>query len=247
MKKRNIAKTALAVLSVMTIGAAGASLAACDKDGEHTHSYGKWTLITDPTLTAGGKAERYCKDNDGGKEEKDVPVLTDTSVWTENLTVKVDPTCSAEGKREFTSADYGTVTVTLAVDADVHSYGKWTLTKNPTATEQGTAVRVCGANGDHTETKTDVPVLTDTSVWTLDAEKSQAPTHTADGINVYTSAEYGEVTVPVSKSEDAHVYGGWTFVGGQPTLTAGGKIQRTCSDAACGHVEEEYVPALSDT
>lgn len=62
-------------------------------------------------------------------------------------------------------------------------------------------------NGDHTETKTDVPVLTDTSVWTLDAEKSQAPTHTADGINVYTSAEYGEVTVPVSKSEDAHVYG----------------------------------------
>lgn len=247
MKKRNIAKTALAVLSVMTIGAAGASLAACDKDGEHTHSYGKWTLITDPTLTAGGKAERYCKDNDGGKEEKDVPVLTDTSVWTENLTVKVDPTCSAEGKREFTSADYGTVTVTLAVDADVHSYGKWTLTKNPTATEQGTAVRVCGANGDHTETKTDVPVLTDTSVWTLDTEKSQAPTHTADGINVYTSAEYGEVTVPVSKSEDAHVYGGWTFVGGQPTLTAGGKIQRTCSDAACGHVEEEDVPALSDT
>ena len=247
MKKRNIAKTALAVLSVMTIGAAGASLAACDKDGEHTHSYGKWTLITDPTLTAGGKAERYCKDNDGGKEEKDVPVLTDTSVWTENLTVKVDPTCSAEGKREFTSADYGTVTVTLAVDADVHSYGKWTLTKKPTETERGEAVRVCGANGDHTETKTDVPVLTDTSVWTLDAEKSQAPTHTADGINVYTSAEYGEVTVPVSKSEDAHVYGGWTFVGGQPTLTAGGKIQRTCSDAACGHVEEEDVLALSDT
>lgn len=247
MKKRNIAKTALAVLSVMTIGAAGASLAACDKDGEHTHSYGKWTLITDPTLTAGGKAERYCKDNDGGKEEKDVPVLTDTSVWTENLTVKVDPTCSAEGKREFTSADYGTVTVTLAVDADVHSYGKWTLTKKPTETERGEAVRVCGANGDHTETKTDVPVLTDTSVWTLDAEKSQAPTHTADGINVYTSAEYGEVTVPVSKSEDAHVYGDWTFVGGQPTLTAGGKIQRTCSDSACGHVEEEDVPALSDT
>lgn len=247
MKKRNIAKTALAVLSIMTIGAAGVSLAACDKDGEHSHSYGKWTLITDPTLTAGGKAERYCKDNDGGKEEKDVPVLTDTSVWTENLTVKVDPTCSAEGKREFTSADYGTVTVTLAVDADVHSYGKWTLTKKPTETERGEAVRVCGANGDHTEIKTDVPVLTDTSVWTLDAEKSQAPTHTADGINVYTSAEYGEVTVPVSKSEDAHVYGGWTFVGGQPTLTAGGKIQRTCSDAACGHVEEEYVPALSDT
>ena len=230
MKKRKIAKAALAVLSMLTIGAAGAAFAACDgADDKHVHNYDKWILVTDPTLDAAGKAERYCKDNDGGKEETDVPKLTDTSVWTENLSVKVDPTCSATGKREFTSTDYGTVTVTLPVDSNVHSYGKWTLTKDPSKTETGVAVRVCGANGDHTDTKNDVPVLTDKSVWTLDEEKSEDATHVKAGKEVYTSI-YGEVEVEIPANAAAHTWGKWEFVGDAPTLEKGGKIKHVCTE-----------------
>lgn len=244
MKKRKIAKAALAVLSVMTIGAAGASFAACGGDDDHEHTYGKWTLITNPTLDAAGKAERYCTDDDGGKEEKDVPKLTDTSVWTENLTAKVDPTCSAQGKREFTSTDYGTVTVTVAIDANVHSYGKWTLTKDPTKEEEGEAQRVCGANGTHTDKKT-VPALSDTSIWTLDTAKSEAATHTKAGKEVYTSADYGEVTVTIPADAEAHDWGDWAFVGDAPTLEAGGKIKRICGEDNT-HIEEKNVPDLKD-
>lgn len=245
MKKRKIAKAALAVLSMLTIGAAGAAFAACDGDDDkHVHNYDKWILVTDPTLDAAGKAERYCKDNDGGKEETDVPKLTDTSVWTENLSVKVDPTCSATGKREFTSTDYGTVTVTLPVDSNVHSYGKWTLTKEPTKTETGIAVRVCGANGDHTDTKNDVPVLTDKSVWTLDEEKSEDATHVKAGKEVYTSI-YGEVEVEIPANAAAHTWDKWEFVGDAPTLEAGGKIKRVCKEDN-SHFEEKDVPALSN-
>lgn len=245
MKKRKIAKAALAVLSMLTIGAAGAAFAACDGDDDkHVHNYDKWILVTDPTLDTAGKAERYCKDNDGGKEETDVPKLTDTSVWTENLSVKVDPTCSATGKREFTSTDYGTVTVTLPVDSNVHSYGKWTLTKDPSKTETGVAVRVCGANGDHTDTKNDVPVLTDKSVWTLDEEKSEDATHVKAGKEVYTSI-YGEVEVEIPANAAAHTWGKWEFVGDAPTLEKGGKIKHVCTEDN-GHFEEQDVPALSN-
>lgn len=245
MKKRKIAKAALAVLSMLTIGAAGAAFAACDGDDDkHVHNYDKWILVTDPTLDTAGKAERYCKDNDGGKEETDVPKLTDTSVWTENLSVKVDPTCSATGKREFTSTDYGTVTVTLPVDSNVHSYGKWTLTKDPSKTETGVAVRVCGANGDHTDTKNDVPVLTDKSVWTLDEEKSEDATHTKAGKEVYTSI-YGEVEVEIPANAAAHTWGKWEFVGDAPTLEKGGKIKHVCTEDN-SHFEEQDVPALSN-
>lgn len=76
----------------------------------HTCNWGDWTITTAPTLTATGKAERVCKINAAHKESADLPVLTDTTVWTyEEITA---PTQDTDGEGKYTSA-YGEVKITL--------------------------------------------------------------------------------------------------------------------------------------
>ncbi|MCI8404055.1 MAG: hypothetical protein HFE49_04050 [Clostridia bacterium] len=76
----------------------------------HTCDWGDWTITTAPTLTATGKAERVCKTNAAHKENVDLPVLTDTTVWTyEEITA---PTQDTDGEGKYTSV-YGEVKITL--------------------------------------------------------------------------------------------------------------------------------------
>lgn len=241
MKKRNITKAALAVLSVMTIGAGGAAFAACGDDDVHEHSYGSWTIVNNPTLESGGTAERYCSDNDGGKETYPLPALTDTAVWTERTADYTAPTHTTEGSRTF-SSEFGTVTITVP-KTDDHSFGSWTITKQPTMTETGKAERTCSATDAYKETAT-VPALSDASVWTEKTDEAVAPTHTTDGKKVFTSV-YGKVTLTLPADSDAHTYGSWTITD-PPTLTEGGKAKRVCTDTD-KHEDEIEIPALSDT
>lgn len=238
MKKRKIAKAAVAVLSMLTIGAGCAALTACDGCDDHVHSYGDWTIVgTKPTLDEGGLAERYCEADDGGKETKELPKLTDTSVWTEGT--KVDPTCTTDGTRTFTS-DYGTVTITVPKDENAHTGGTWTITQDPTLDSKGKATHNC-------EKEVDIPALSDTKVWTEKTSDYVAATHTTDGKRVYTSV-YGTVNVKLPKDENAHTYGKWTFASDdkKPTLEKGGEIQRVCDENA-EHIEKQTVAALHDT
>ena len=193
MKKRNITKAALAVLSVMTIGAGGAALAACDGcDDVHEHSYGSWTIVNNPTLESGGTAERYCSDNDGGKETYALPALTDTAVWTERTADYTAPTHTTDGSRTF-SSEFGTVTITVPKDANAHTYGGWIITQKPTLTDGGKAERTCSATDAYKEIA-DIPALSNTNVWTEKTAEAVEPTHTAGGKRVFTSV-YGSVTV----------------------------------------------------
>lgn len=85
----------------------------------HTCDWGDWTITTAPTLTATGKAERVCKTNAAHTESADLPVLTDTTVWTYEET-KV-PTQDTDGEGKYTSV-YGEVKITLpATGADKFS------------------------------------------------------------------------------------------------------------------------------
>jgi len=78
-----------------------------------------------------------------------------------------------------------------------HSYSNWVITVAPTATEVGSATKVCTCGDIQTAV---LPVLTDTSVWTVETTPA---THAAAGSNVYTS-QYGTVTVTLSPVQ--HVY-----------------------------------------
>ncbi len=126
------------------------------------------------------------------------------------------------------------VLVLAAACKHEHEWGEWSLTTNPTATTTGEAKRTCECG--ETETAT-VPVLTDTSVWTV---QTTPATHDEDGEAVYTSV-YGTVTVVLPKGE--HSYGSWEITT-EPTPETEGTASGTCS---CGDTTEVTIPALSDT
>ena len=161
-----------------------------------------------------------------------VPALSDTAVWTREVTV--EPTHLTVGEAVYTS-EYGTVTVEVA-KTEGHTYGAWTITTAPTETEAGAAEHTCPCGDVATAV---VPALSDTTVWTR--EVTVEPTHLTVGEAVYTS-EYGTVTVELAKTE-GHTYGAWTLITA-PTATATGTAEHTC---VCGDTEEGIVPVLTDT
>ena len=123
-----------------------------------------------------------------------------------------------------------------------HVWGEWTLEVEPTWDEPGKATRTCTSGDGVTDTEDNVPALSNSSVWKLDTEQSVPASHTEGGKNVYTSV-YGKVEVPTEK--EGHVWGAWVF-NPKPTLTAPGKVARTCTADDGGVDTEIPVPALSD-
>ncbi len=208
------------------------------------HSFGKWGITTEPTLTTKGEAERICTKNEEHKETKEVPVLTDTSVWTKDNTKHVEPSEEADGKDVYHSEDYGDVTVVLPATGHTHVWGKWKIAINPTLTTKGTAERICTKNNEHKETK-ELPVLTDTSVWTKDDTQHVEPSEEADGKDVYHSEDYGDVTVVLPATGHTHVWGVWVITT-PPTLTRTGTAERVCTKNN-EHKETKEVPVLTDT
>ena len=194
--------------------------------GVHTHKYGEWTFVVEPTETTAGVAARKCECDHVDKVE--VPTLTDTKVW---ACVVVDPTCTVDGSKTYTSK-YGKVVVTL--EKTGHSYGEWTFVVEPTETTAGTVAKVCPKCNDRQEVE--VAALTDASVWSVTEVLS---TCQKAGSRTYVS-EYGTVVVELAKLE--HVYGEWTLVT-EPTETATGSATRTCK---YGETDTVTVPALTD-
>ena len=208
------------------------------------HDWNSWTLVSNPTLTETGVAKRTCKRNSNHVETKDdVPNLSDTNVWTAGE--KHEPTEEGDGSQVFTSTEYGTVTVTYPALNHEHEWGNWEIVTAPTLTETGVAKRTCAKNSSHTETKNDVPNLSNTSVWTP-GDVTKQPTEEETGTQEYTSTEYGTVELILPKSEHTHVWGDWTLTK-EPTLTETGTATRTCTKDKSHIDTKNDVPNLSNT
>ena len=224
--KRNKIMFVIAIVAILAV-----LFVACD-DGaqpEHTHTYGAWSITTQPTETATGTATRACACGD--VETATIANLSDATVWT--VETSQDATHTSKGFKVYKSA-YGSVTVTIEKTTE-HTYGTWTLTKNPTATETGTAKRSCVCGDVDTAV---VAKLADASVWTT--KTSQDATHESKGYIQYTSV-YGTVLVEVPAGQ--HTYNNWV-IKTEPTLTDAGLALSTC---VCGHYVEQSIPALTDT
>ncbi len=76
------------------------------------HNFGSWAIVTKPDLTEKGTAERVCSNDKEHKETKELPVLSDTTVWTKDDTQHVEPTEEETGKDVYVS-EYGDVEVIL--------------------------------------------------------------------------------------------------------------------------------------
>ena len=228
MKRSRVLLIVLAIVVAISM----LSLTACNKD-KHEHTYGEWQITTEPTATEKGSAKRVCEC--GEEEVVELAVLTDTTVW--KLT-ETQPTHEADGSKVYTS-EFGTVTVTVAKIEHAYTAMSWKDGKKPTLTEGATAVWTCECGAQIEE---GVATLSNASVWTKNAERSIAPTHAAEGKDVYESAKYGEVEVTIEKIAHTYTFKAWKD-SVKPTVEAGATAIMKCE---CGNETEETVAALSD-
>ena len=194
---------------------------------DYTASY---EIVTNPTTTTVGSMTATCIC--GASTTKEVPTLSDTTVWTVKSTTP--STCSVAGNTVYQSI-YGEVVVALGTLP--HDYtASYEIVTNPTTTTVGsmTATCICGAS-----TTKEVPTLSDTTVWTV---KSTTPsTCSVAGNTVYQSI-YGEVVVALGTLP--HDYTASYEIVTNPTTTTVGSMTATCS---CGASTTVDVPVLSDT
>lgn len=189
------------------------------------HKYGAWEITAEPDLTTAGKAKRTCECGD--IDEVDVPALENASVWTAATVVRASH--DEEGLVRYTSV-YGTVEKTVAKGE--HSWSSWKIVTAPTATEKGEAARFCTTDGCKSTETAELPVLTDTTVWTASVT---AATCTTPEITAYTSV-YGTVTVETA-AENGHNFQVSAIVT-EPTCTEKGSATIKCTVCDCEETKE---------
>lgn len=189
------------------------------------HKYGAWEITVEPDLTTAGKAKRTCECGD--IDEVDVPALENASVWTAATVVRASH--DEEGLVRYTSV-YGTVEKTVAKGE--HSWSSWKIVTAPTATEKGEAARFCTTDGCKSTETAELPVLTDTTVWTASVT---AATCTTPEITTYTSL-YGTVTVETAAA-NGHNFQVSAIVT-EPTCTEKGSATIKCTVCDCEETKE---------
>lgn len=189
------------------------------------HKYGAWEITVEPDLTTAGKAKRTCECGD--IDEVDVPALENASVWTAATVVRASH--DEEGLVRYTSV-YGTVEKTVAKGE--HSWSSWKIVTAPTATAKGEAARFCTTDGCKSTETAELPVLTDTTVWTASVT---AATCTTPEITTYTSV-YGTVTVETAAA-NGHNFQVSAIVT-EPTCTEKGSATIKCTVCDCEETKE---------
>ena len=121
------------------------------------HSYGSWTVTKKATCTAAGSRKKTCTACGNVVTEK-IPATGHK--WETEYTVDTAATCTVDGSESIhcSVCDAINSSTVRAIPMTAHTYGKWTVTKEPTCTEKGTKVRTCNVCGKK-ETKS-IPVLT---------------------------------------------------------------------------------------
>ena len=238
MKKRRFLIVSLVVCMIVAIVG---GITACNLG--HTHEWGDWELDIEPTLTEQGHAIRTCTICDEGVDETVVAELSDTTVWTYDTEHSTPATHTQKGEGVYVSDEFGTVKIEL--DKVGHTWTDWELDVEPTLTDKGHATRTC-TEEDGGVDETDVPELTDKTVWTLDETRSTPSTHIQKGVGVYVSDDFGTVTIALDIVGD-HEMTDWAWVDEEPTEDEGATAERHCTIPDCTESEEVDVPELTDT
>ena len=152
------------LLTAVFVAIIACSIVACDKDnkkddpetpnnpstpsdpdnpntpGGHTHVYGEWEIVTNPTCTASGERKRTCS---CGQEEKEPVAALGHEEVTDNA---VAATCTQKGKTEgkHCSRCNAVIVAQTEIDALGHEYeDEWTVDVDPTCTEKGSKSHHC--------------------------------------------------------------------------------------------------------
>ena len=115
---------------------------------KHTHDWGEWIVITEPTCTTDGEKTRVCNLDPTHIETRPIAALG--HAWGE-WAVITEPTCTTGGERNRVCARDQAVE-TRPIAALGHAWGEWTVITAPTCTMPGEGTRVCAHDPAYVET-----------------------------------------------------------------------------------------------
>lgn len=147
------------------------------------------------------------------------------------------PSCTEKGYTTYTCA-CGHTYVSDEVSATGHSFGNWVTVKEPTATATGKAERTCGKCSAKEERTLDK--VTGSHQHSYSAKVTKNATCTAAGVKTYSCSCGDSYTESISAT--GHSFGDWVTVK-EPTTTATGKAERTCSK--CSSKEERVLDKVA--
>ena len=201
-----------------------------------------------PTEQSEGKAVFVCKDGDG-QDEVVLPALGAKEYKVE------EAGHTTPGTATFDCA-FGSVQIELPPTGHTFKGNKYNITLAPTLTEKGRGMHLCDKynheeEGEKGFVEVEIPALSDGEVWTENVKKAVAPTHTEQGMRVFTSETYGTVELVVSALGHDYENNHKVETVTMPTLTKPGKAIEYCADY---ETEEEgkkgtreiVIPVLTD-
>lgn len=123
-----------------------------------------------------------------------------------------------------------------------HTYGEWTIKKEPTLTERGKISRVCSKNQTHLE-ELELPILNE-SDYTYKVEVPSTCSLKGEASYTYIlDKETFKFSVELDYA--LHSWGAWKMVK-KPTKNEEGLLQRVCGENQT-HLEEFVLPILNET
>ena len=196
-----------------------------------SHTYGSAVIIKQPTCTAEGTKTKTCT-KCGATVTETIAKLSHSYTAT-----VVAPTCTADGYTLHKRSVCGTSYKDNTTKATGHSFGNSIVTKQPTCTSEGTAIKTCTkCNATVTET---IPKTSHKYANTV-----VAPTCTADGYTLHKCSVCGTSYKDSTTKATGHSYGN-SVVTKQPTCTSEGTAIKTCTK--CNATVTEKLPAKGHT
>lgn len=221
------------------------------------HDWGDWVILLDPTCTEEGRVRHECNTCGAVEEEAVAPTghYCDEDDWQrdEDEHWHICTVCGEEFDRgehdwgsgvtqeggdeaEFTCSECGG-TKTEKVDPDEHTWGEWTVTKQPTCTETGAREHTCSDCGLTLE---EILPANGHSYGAWSTTKQ--PTCGEEGARERTCAVCGYTQTGRLPATGEHTYNAWV-VFKEATCAEEGERRRTCTE--CGQTWAEAIPKLS--
>ena len=116
------------------------------------HSFGEWTVESEPTCSESGIKSRICSVC-GKVEEEFIPTVDHTC---ETWTLVESPTCSEEGVEKSVCSVCGEEAY-RAIEKTAHKGGMWITEKESTCSEDGVAVEICSVCHEKLERHITIP------------------------------------------------------------------------------------------
>lgn len=195
------------------------------------HKWGEWQVIKEATESEAGEKKHIC-DVCGAEEAESIPVLEHIHKYTATV---IEPTCTEQGYTTYT-CQCGDSYVDNYVDCLGHDT-LWTVTKEPTCTEDGRKVKKCS----RCEFIEEEAILFAVGHTFDEGTVTKEATCTENGEKTYTCVNCGEVKTETIEAS-SHIYGEFETIIEPTDFETFGTAKMVCPN--CGTVLFDNLTAV---